>query len=440
MAKCVICNRIVSDGSFNTKDKFELFGHTFICRDCASKIGIKSALSASAYNAEKAISKYRLMYPNDFTRTQSDVCESSMQEPHRKDNARYQPTTRKEKKHGFLKTVLIAFLCFVLIGAFAGRNNSSDGTSPNHSTASGAGTDSASLNKSAETTPAAPTTNLKVGDVVTVGDLEIALSYVKRSNIHTNSMGVNVDIPEGDEVVYAFFEVHNAGGKLQSFSKGKVSAYADSIKVEDIPDYMLFEEDGVKEYQSYELDGGMYAVAPFNFEVNAGWKSFTIFYGDCSWTVSSDEVSSDPYTFCTSFNHSESFTATSSGETADLKKYSLTFDGIDTIAQKYTWDGPWVVFKFTIKNTNSEVLDLSLVGHEMRCYQNDYLTREADYGVDDLLEGYTNIFDIREIKPDMSAKVYAAFAVKDPSGQFSMAFDDGYGFHNTAWIVNAEVK
>lgn len=65
MPNCVTCNCEVSKGSFNMKDKFELTGGGFICRNCARKIGIKNFMAAGAYTAQKARKKYFEMYPGE---------------------------------------------------------------------------------------------------------------------------------------------------------------------------------------------------------------------------------------------------------------------------------------------------------------------------------------------------------------------------------------
>lgn len=65
MSYCIICNKKLSKGAFNLKDKFELFGHTFICKECAEKIGIKWAFSAGLYTAKRARKKYEELYPNE---------------------------------------------------------------------------------------------------------------------------------------------------------------------------------------------------------------------------------------------------------------------------------------------------------------------------------------------------------------------------------------
>jgi len=65
MPNCVTCNREVSKGSFNLKDKFELTGGGFICKSCAQKIGIKNFMAAGAYTVQKARKKYFEIYPGE---------------------------------------------------------------------------------------------------------------------------------------------------------------------------------------------------------------------------------------------------------------------------------------------------------------------------------------------------------------------------------------
>ena len=75
MSICCVCGKELSDGAFNLKDKFELLGHVFICKECANKIGIKSMWSATTYTAEKAKKKYFDLYPaeKDKMRGADDV-------------------------------------------------------------------------------------------------------------------------------------------------------------------------------------------------------------------------------------------------------------------------------------------------------------------------------------------------------------------------------
>lgn len=56
MPKCVICAKEVSSGSFNMKDKYELAGNSFICKECAEKMGIRNFFSAGI--GSNAASRY----------------------------------------------------------------------------------------------------------------------------------------------------------------------------------------------------------------------------------------------------------------------------------------------------------------------------------------------------------------------------------------------
>ena len=62
----------------------------------------------------------------------------------------------------------------------------------------------------------------------------------------------------------------------------------------------------------------------------------------------------------------------------------------------------------------------------MRCYQNNYLTDDATYIMDDKIDDYINIFSVDEIHEGMSAKIYVAFEIPKKGGDFRMVFDDGY--------------
>ncbi len=65
MATCVICAKQLSSGSFNLSDKYELFGHSFICKDCGNRIGIKSMWSAAFYTEAKAKRKYAKLFSSN---------------------------------------------------------------------------------------------------------------------------------------------------------------------------------------------------------------------------------------------------------------------------------------------------------------------------------------------------------------------------------------
>lgn len=73
MPNCVICNCEVSKGSFGMKDKYELAGGGFICKNCAQKIGIKNFMAAGMMNAKKVQKKYFDMFPDEAPKISNEI-------------------------------------------------------------------------------------------------------------------------------------------------------------------------------------------------------------------------------------------------------------------------------------------------------------------------------------------------------------------------------
>lgn len=73
MPNCVICNCTLSKGSLNTKDKYELAGGGYICKNCAQKIGINSFMSAGFTNAKKVKEKYFKLYPDEAPKQSNEL-------------------------------------------------------------------------------------------------------------------------------------------------------------------------------------------------------------------------------------------------------------------------------------------------------------------------------------------------------------------------------
>lgn len=65
MRACCICGKNVSSSMFNTKDKYDLPGHAYLCKECGSKIGITNFWQASVVTAKKAKEKYLELFPNE---------------------------------------------------------------------------------------------------------------------------------------------------------------------------------------------------------------------------------------------------------------------------------------------------------------------------------------------------------------------------------------
>lgn len=65
MPNCAICNRILSSRKSKEKDKYELSGDGFICKDCAQKIGVTNFFSAGLLTPKTARKKYYKLYPEE---------------------------------------------------------------------------------------------------------------------------------------------------------------------------------------------------------------------------------------------------------------------------------------------------------------------------------------------------------------------------------------
>lgn len=58
MNNCVMCNKEVSTGVFQMKDKYEIIGHKFICKDCANFLKINNFFQAGCLNEKKLRKRY----------------------------------------------------------------------------------------------------------------------------------------------------------------------------------------------------------------------------------------------------------------------------------------------------------------------------------------------------------------------------------------------
>lgn len=280
-----------------------------------------------------------------------------------------------------------------------------------------------------EVPTAADPMNMKLGECGLVGNTYIGLAYAKRGAHTTMALGVEEDITPGYEVLFAFFELYNGSDYVTcDFSNGDITCYCDSLQVSAVESNFFFKEDGITEYPSYELDENAQAFAVVNFEVPKGWKEVTLFLGsELAWKLTTDEVSDAAFNHQSIFDVKNEYTAANVGDVIYSNDSSITFDG----AQEYFPESDslgrsYVVYKFTVTNTSMSELDYSLVGYNMRGYQNNYLLNEAVYLLDDKIDGYLNVFDVDTIQAGMSCKLYVAFEIEELSENYRMVYDVGY--------------
>ncbi|MBR5425332.1 MAG: hypothetical protein IK106_02315 [Clostridiales bacterium] len=273
------------------------------------------------------------------------------------------------------------------------------------------------------------TTNLPIGTIARHDGFYVSLNCVRSLNkVQTAINSYSEDISSNQEVIYPIIEIYNYTNNIKDFSKYDIAVYVDSVQAAKPDTYMLVGIDDFDEYQSYSIDAKKTCVVVDGFVVEKGWTDLTVFCGDVSWTLKSDEISKKPYSYKTQFEEELSYSFTESGSTLYSDGFELVFDGFDTIKQNSYVDGKknYAIFMFTIKNTSSDTLDCGLWGYEMRAYMNSRLLEDADYITDKIVSGHSNIYNVDEIRPGMTAKIYVCFEIPEKTGIFECYFDTGY--------------
>ncbi len=348
------------------------------------------------------------------------------------------------KKKGCLSRIISAFIFLLVLGVIG---NVLGGNRTNSSTSSARTSSRSSTSTSSKTQEPKETylfnvantkTNMNIKQINKDGSFYIGLAAVKSLNyIQTATSWHTVDIPSNQEVIYVFLDVYNDSGKIKSFRED-ISVYADSAKGSDPDTYSLVGIDGYQAYNSYEMDPETRALVIDAFIINKGWKELTVFCGDLSWKISPSDLMTSSYNYSSLYNLNVSSTLTPTGTTIYSDKYRLVYDNSGVYdVNGLTETEHYSVFMFTVQNTSDQALDYDNVGHNMRGYQNLRLLDGATWAMNDNIEGYTNVFELDEIKPGMSAKIYVAFPIKDSSGVFTCVYDSGYLFSEVLGTVTA---
>lgn len=340
---------------------------------------------------------------------------------------------------GIIGLVLLVFILIIWISAYSSRDKTAASRTQNTSATSAhenSNSTAATQNVINETTEkqlpftvAGGTTNLSVGEIAKEGDCYYGLACVRSlDRVQTAIDNYSENISSSQEVIYPIIEVYNASSKENRFSKSNISVYADSVKGSDPDTYYLVGVDEIDEFQSYEVDAYKTALIIEAFVVDKDWSELTVFWGDISWKLTPDDVSTEPYYYNSLYNLSPDYSFTSDESKIYDGDYELFFDGMEIYQHENSFSGTtkFAVFEFTINNMSDSTLDYSLVGYEMRAYWNNLLLDSATYTMDDNINGYINVYDIGEVHAGMTAKVYVAFEITEESGVFECFYDVGY--------------
>ena len=340
---------------------------------------------------------------------------------------------------GVLALVLLVFFLIIGIGAYlnraktaASRVQNTSATTAHENSNSAAVTQNV-INETTEKqlpfTVAGGTTNLSVGEIAKEGDCYYGLACVRSLDRVQSALDYySEDISSSKEVIYPIFEVYNGSSDENSFNKREISIYADSVKGSDPDIDLLVGVDDINEWRSYEVDPGKTALIVVAFVVDRGWSDLTVYWGDISWKLTPDDVSSEPFVYSPLYDLSPDYSFTNKEAQLYNGDYELIFDGLEIYKESnsYSSSTKYVVFEFTINNTSDATIDYSSVGHEMKAYWNNLLLHSASYDLTDNVNGYMNVYYVDEIHAGMTAKVYVAFEITEESGVFECFYDVGY--------------
>ena len=273
--------------------------------------------------------------------------------------------------------------------------------------------------------------NVKLGNIAKADNVYVGLKYVRTMDYIPGASSIlNGEIKEGHELLVAYFEVYNASNKTIVIRDSDIIMYTDSIQASDPDTVFYMRADGFKLLNSYELLPQTEANVCIAYDVLQGWQELKVYYDDATfWTLTQDEVSSEPYVFETIFNVENEKKETNEGDVIYSGEQTITYDGFQIYYENTYYDeNKYAVFKFTVKNNEESTLDYEYVGYDMKAYHKNHYIGEADFSLDDNIDGYINVYDVDKIMPDMSAKIYIAFEMDpvDESGDYYMLYDAGY--------------
>lgn len=284
---------------------------------------------------------------------------------------------------------------------------------------------------------------MRIGDIGSIDGVLVGLSYVKKMSYLPTALGTKVNAEAGNEVIIAFFDYYNDNRSMQSVHPDHITCYADGIQVYAVDSIYYSECDGVREVHSADLDARTQFLTCNNFEVPKGWQELRFYYDSkCVWTVLKDDVKEKNFTFSSMYELLFKKEETPVDDILSSNPYELIYKGCEIVSRNNPSLGnlKYAIFKYRINNTSKNILDTSLIGYNMRAYQdNYYLNYGPDYIYYDKINGYQNIFNVDSIEAGMSANVYVAFRLKG-KGNLCMVFDDGYISSSYKGTVYARYK
>lgn len=243
----------------------------------------------------------------------------------------------------------------------------------------------------------------------------------------------NYEIPavfDDQEVIYPLIHVYNNSDELQFIGNSHISLYADSMQIEATePEFVVF-VDGIEIRKSNPIDSGETALMTSPFIVDKGWTEIKVFCESLSWTITPDDVKTDPYTYESMFSSAISNEFNQPGDVIYSDLLEVTYDGCEI---KSINSRQYIVFEFTVNNRTNDTLEYRVGGTDFyinsRAYSNSRLLPGANHFMDDVISGYSNLYDSNvywhslEVHSGMTSRFYIAFETMNSDGVFECYFD-----------------
>lgn len=278
-----------------------------------------------------------------------------------------------------------------------------------------------------------PNDSLKVGDIGVINNMYVGLAYVKRMSYLPGFNDKYDDIGPDREVILAFFDFYNDSNSYASAEPYSITCYVDGYQVEDVNLIRRVKCDGILQYSKEKIADHGQMISVQDFDVPVNWKEIKLYYkSECVWTVHQEDVKSEEYVFQTMYpNLTITRTPVRVGDIVFHEDYDIIFQGVTeyTDTNRLYGDRTYIIFKYTIHNTGKTPINYEKAGYRMKAYQNNYFIGDANYTIDEQIDGYSNIYNIDSIEPGMSANIYLAFdrmiEMKN-CRDYYMIYNDGY--------------
>lgn len=276
-------------------------------------------------------------------------------------------------------------------------------------------------------------TNLAIGEIAEYGDFCVGLAGVRMLYEYESFLeGTYYDnyipyLPDGQVAIHPIIQIYNASDEVQEYDDEIVSVYVDNVQVTPV-DAMYTDSywvDGLQELIFTDLDAGESSVIITAFNVDENWSNLTVFYGDISWTVSREEVMTEPYVYTSMFNQGE-VAVTEPGTTIyKNNEYEVVFDGVETYSEGFRCT--FILFEFTINNLTDSMIQIDFPSN-VRAYYEHRLLEDPSTSIEDPVNGYNNLFQdywnvAVEIHPGMSSKIFISYVINEETGAFECYFE-----------------